>query len=61
MDGKVVLVHPSQPTENGLKIARFLKQHKKVNKVTYPGLPNHPQKEIARKKESQKEANKFFK
>ena len=35
--------------ENGLKIARFLKQHKKVIKITYPGLPNHPQKDIARK------------
>ena len=35
--------------ENGLKIARFLKQHKKVSKITYPGLPNHPQKEIAKK------------
>ncbi len=38
--------------ENGLKIARFLKQHKKVGKITYPGLPNHPQKEIARKQMS---------
>ena len=38
--------------ENGLKIARFLKQHKKVIKITYPGLPNHPQKEIARKQMS---------
>ena len=35
--------------ENGIKIARFLKQHKKVIKITYPGLSNHPQKDIARK------------
>ena len=35
--------------ENGLKIARYLKLHYKILKVTYPGLASHPQKDIAQK------------
>lgn len=35
--------------ENALKIAQFLEQHKKIEKVFYPGLPNHPQYELAKK------------
>ena len=46
---KTLSLRMKKHNENGLKIARFLKQHKKVSKITYPGLPNHPQKEIARK------------
>ena len=46
---KTLSLRMKKHNENGLKIARFLKQHKKVLKVTYPGLPNHPQKEIAKK------------
>ena len=46
---KTLSLRMKKHNENGLKIARFLKQHKKVSKVTYPGLPNHPQKEIAKK------------
>ena len=46
---KTLSLRMKKHNENGLKIARFLKQHKKVNKITYPGLPNHPQKEIAKK------------
>ncbi|MDD5633740.1 MAG: O-acetylhomoserine aminocarboxypropyltransferase/cysteine synthase [Candidatus Omnitrophica bacterium] len=36
-------------SENALEIARFLKGHKKVSWVNYPGLVEHPQHEIARK------------
>ena len=46
---KTLSLRMKKHNENGLKIARFLKQHKKVSKITYPGLPNHPQKEIAKK------------
>ena len=46
---KTLSLRMKKHNENGLKIARFLKQHKKVSKVTYPGLSNHPQKEIAKK------------
>ena len=35
--------------ENGIKVARFLRLHKKALNVTYPGLPNHKQKDIALK------------
>jgi len=33
--------------ENALKIARFLEKHHKVKRVIYPGLPSHPQHELA--------------
>ncbi|NDP25967.1 MAG: aminotransferase class I/II-fold pyridoxal phosphate-dependent enzyme [Flavobacterium sp.] len=35
--------------ENALKVAEFLEQHPKVNKVKYPFLKSHPQYEIAQK------------
>ena len=35
--------------ENGEKVAAFLSKHPKVDKVFYPGLPNHPHYEIAKK------------
>ena len=33
--------------ENGLSIARWLVDHPKVARVLYPGLPSHPQHELA--------------
>jgi methionine-gamma-lyase len=33
---------------NGLALATFLESHKKVARVFYPGLPSHPQHELAR-------------
>ena len=36
-------------SENALEVARFLKGHKKVNWVNYPGLEDHPQHEVAEK------------
>lgn len=35
--------------ENGVKVAEFLQNHPKVEKVYYPGLENHPFHEIAKK------------
>jgi cystathionine beta-lyase/cystathionine gamma-synthase len=35
--------------ENGMKVAEFLENHPLVEKVYYPGLPNHPFHEIAKK------------
>jgi cystathionine beta-lyase/cystathionine gamma-synthase len=32
---------------SALAIARFLEQHPKVSRVLYPGLPNHPDHEVA--------------
>ena len=35
--------------ENGIKVAEYLNNHPKIKTVYYPGLPNHPFHEIARK------------
>jgi methionine-gamma-lyase len=35
--------------ENALQVAAFLEQHPKVKRVIYPGLPSHPQYELARR------------
>jgi len=35
--------------ENAMKLAAFLEEHPKVTWVRYPGLPDHPQHEIAKK------------
>ncbi|MDR2419095.1 MAG: PLP-dependent aspartate aminotransferase family protein [Treponema sp.] len=35
--------------ENALKVAAFLESHPKVVKLIYPGLPSHPQHELARR------------
>ncbi|MGH7499873.1 MAG: trans-sulfuration enzyme family protein [Gemmatimonadales bacterium] len=35
-------------SENGMKVARFLEDHPKVARVNFPGLPSHPQHELAR-------------
>jgi methionine-gamma-lyase len=35
--------------ENALKIAAYLEQHPQVKQVIYPGLPSHPQHELAKR------------
>ena len=35
--------------ENGVKVADFLSNHPKVERVYYPGMPSHPYHEIAKK------------
>lgn len=35
--------------ESALKVARFLEDHPQVTRVLYPGLPSHPQHELARR------------
>ena len=37
--------------ENGIKIANFLQESDKINKIYYPGLSSHPQHELARKQQ----------
>ena len=37
----------ARQTENALKIAAFLEDHSAVERVMYPGLPSHPDHEIA--------------
>src|SRR5919204_3051002 len=38
-----------QHSANGLALAQFLTCHRKVRKVYYPGLPTHPQHELAKR------------
>ncbi|MDR3710633.1 MAG: aminotransferase class I/II-fold pyridoxal phosphate-dependent enzyme [Capsulimonadaceae bacterium] len=35
--------------QNALQVARFLEEHPKVTRVVYPGLPSHPQFDLARR------------
>jgi cystathionine beta-lyase/cystathionine gamma-synthase len=46
---KTLAVRMKQHDESGRKVAAYLAQHKKVKQVFYPGLPDHPQHELAKK------------
>jgi len=35
--------------KNALQLAKYLEAHPKIQKVIYPGLPSHPQHELAKK------------
>ncbi len=39
----------ARQTENALKIAAYLEAHPQVEKVMYPGLPSHPDHDIAKR------------
>lgn len=67
-------VRMQRHNENGMQVAEFLENHKKINKVNYPGLASHPNHELAKKmmqgfggmlsfevKGRRKDANKFLK
>ena len=41
----------SSPLRNAYAIALFLESHEAVTKVLYPGLPSHPQHEIAKRQQ----------
>lgn len=46
---KTLAVRMDRHCANGIKVAEFLDAHPKVDQVYYPGLPSHPQHEIAKK------------
>ena len=46
---KTLAVRMAQHNVNGLALAEFLAGHPKVHRVLYPGLPDHPQHELARR------------
>ncbi|HZR32236.1 MAG TPA: PLP-dependent aspartate aminotransferase family protein [Terriglobales bacterium] len=46
---KTLAVRMEQHDRNGRAVAKFLADHKKVKTVYYPGLPDHPQHELARR------------
>ncbi len=49
---KTLAVRMRQHEENALAVARFLEGHPEVETVNYPGLPSHPQHELAKKQMS---------
>jgi cystathionine gamma-lyase/cystathionine beta-lyase/cystathionine gamma-lyase/homocysteine desulfhydrase len=49
---KTLAVRMRQHNENGQAVAQYLARHPKVTKVHYPGLPSHPQHDVARKQMS---------
>jgi len=46
---KTLAVRMRMHEANALQIARFLEQHQAVERVRYPGLPSHPQHDLAGK------------
>jgi cystathionine gamma-lyase len=49
---KTLAVRMRQHEENALAVAQFLQDHPEVETVNYPGLPSHPQHELAKKQMS---------
>ncbi|MBI2027864.1 MAG: cystathionine gamma-synthase [Deltaproteobacteria bacterium] len=46
---KTLALRMQRHEENAMAIAQYLESHKKVERVIYPGLPSHPQHELAKK------------
>ena len=46
---KTLALRMQQHSANGMALAEFLAAHPKVKKVYYPGLPSHPQYELAKR------------
>ena len=46
---KTLPIRMAQHNANGLALATFLAAHPKVRRVFYPGLPSHPQYELAKR------------
>ncbi|HYN10956.1 MAG TPA: PLP-dependent aspartate aminotransferase family protein [Vicinamibacterales bacterium] len=46
---KTLRLRMAQHSTNGQAIAEYLTQHKKVTRVLYPGLPDHPQHDLAKR------------
>lgn len=49
---KTLAVRMRQHDENGRQVAAYLAKHPKISRVFYPGLPTHPQHELARRQMS---------
>jgi cystathionine gamma-lyase len=49
---KTLHVRMERHQENAFRLARFLEGHRQVEKVTFPGLPSHPQHDLARRQMS---------
>ena len=49
LGAKTLHLRMSRHSDNAQIVAEFLESHPKVAKVAYPGLPSHPQHEIAKR------------
>jgi cystathionine beta-lyase/cystathionine gamma-synthase len=49
---KTLAIRMEQHDRSGRQVAAFLASHRKVKKVFYPGLPDHPQYELAQRQMS---------
>lgn len=49
---KTLPLRAERAQQNAFEMARYFEKHPKVEKVLYPGLPSHPQHEIAKKQMS---------
>ncbi|XP_059178061.1 cystathionine gamma-lyase-like [Physella acuta] len=49
---KTLSLRMERISENAMKVATYLEQHPKVKRVSYPGLPSHPQHKIAQRQMS---------
>ncbi len=48
---KTLAVRMEKHDQNGRTVASYLAEHPKVKKVYYPGLPSHPQHELAKRQQ----------
>ncbi len=48
---KTLAVRMERHNSNGMAVAQFLASHSKVRRVIYPGLPAHPQHELAKRQQ----------
>jgi len=46
---KTLPLRMEKHSENGMTVAKYLAEHPKVDRVIYPGLPNHPGYEVAKR------------
>jgi len=46
---KTLPLRMQQHNSNGLALAEFLSAHRRVKRVYYPGLPSHPQHDLAKR------------
>jgi cystathionine beta-lyase/cystathionine gamma-synthase len=49
---KTLAVRMREHERNALQIASYLQEHSRVERVVYPGLPDHPQNDLARRQMS---------
>jgi cystathionine beta-lyase/cystathionine gamma-synthase len=46
---KTLPVRMEAHNKNGIAVAKYLSEHRRVRKIYYPGLPSHPEHELAKK------------